>query len=1209
YLESRIFVCDRDIALRSASLYSFDCRCRRLCRFDTASLTWRSSLATTFSGSSSNREISSPESVKKATIITRFKSARKADDDDEVTAVSSSTTSFVSSAFSSLSLPPQGFGEKHPAEGISNKKTESRVYIYTSNQQDQLGDFRRQYLQVVTMLAIDDVINIYTEEAMPTNDMPELERRDPELPLKEEVCGVFDSSTIYESMQGDWRVSRLENFEVKMPLIRPESPLHATDSKDFNRDVVEELTVKRYKKPVSDKKDKGPIISEAAKSRNGQWSHLYQLAGGHHKPNSIYGDSLTRARDQLMMNARDNSGRSVDKHVRKRDEDCCEMTDINKIVSGGTMAVASNPALRALSSFSSLFKNRNVKGKEVVGGCPMNMSVHDLGPNECRDNNTHPTDALLEQGARIKELLRDHPNDFRFDLNQGISLREWLKPGRSSMNKVERLSLLREIVGLVDNAHSQGVVLLNMSPLFFNLLPSNKVQYIGSSSKVAQDIPNTCNMSKKRRIEDGKDPFSMSGTKQQKVEKDNSQYQQIGVTSRCESEFETDVEEDCSLACASRLVVENTFQTPRRSPHSLEAYFLSEEKWYTCPEQLAQKTSTTTSSNIYFLGLLAFELLCSIDSLDALSVAMLNVNLRIFPPSFLSENPKEAAFIMWLLHPQPSLRPTTREILQSDFIDMSESEKLSSSSELSSIRDNDDMEKELLVDFLISLKERKEEKASKLMEGITFLEADIKEAEKRHLSRTSSGFCPDSSCKKESRLVGDLSQLEKAYFSMRAQTTVSEETLRSDRGLLRHPERVSRLQTQSECVTSVNQKSNDRLDTFFQGLCKFTRYNRFEVCGSVRNGELLNSTSAICSLSFDRDEDYIAAAGVSRKIKIFDLATLLCDSAEHNYPAIEMVNNSKLSCISWNSYIRNYLASTDYDGAVKIWDASLGKMFSQYKEHQKRAWSVDFSQMDPTKFATGSDDWAVKIWSANDKKSICTLWNPANICSLQFSPSSSHLLAFGSADYKIYGYDLRHTRIPWCTLSGHDKTVSYVKFMDSDTLVSASTDNTLKLWNLSKTNPTGLSSEACSSTFTGHTNEKNFVGLSVRDGYITCGSETNEVFAYHKFLPTPITSHKFGSVDPISGHETREDNYGQFVSSVCWRRKSNMVVAANSSGSIKILRLVIDLGFSNLLILTQQNFSVFLLGGACKPSNLEPMISQGVNLVLLWLSCCKVIKR
>ena len=108
----------------------------------------------------------------------------------------------------------------------------------------------------------------------------------------------------------------------------------------------------------------------------------------------------------------------------------------------------------------------------------------------------------------------------------------------------------------------------------------------------------------------------------------------------------------------------------------------------------------------------------------------------------------------------------------------------------------------------------------------------------------------------------------------------------------------------------------------------------------------------------------------------------------------------------------------------------------------------------------------------SQRNSIGTIWNPANVCCVQFSTCSSYILAFGSADYKIYCYDLRHTRIPWCALAGHGKAVSYVKFIDSETLVSASTDNTLKLWDLKNTTIEGSISNACSLTFSGHTNEK-----------------------------------------------------------------------------------------------------------------------------------------
>lgn len=105
-----------------------------------------------------------------------------------------------------------------------------------------------------------------------------------------------------------------------------------------------------------------------------------------------------------------------------------------------------------------------------------------------------------------------------------------------------------------------------------------------------------------------------------------------------------------------------------------------------------------------------------------------------------------------------------------------------------------------------------------------------------------------------------------------------------------------------------------------------------------------------------------------KKIKIFEFNSLFNDSVDIHYPVIEMSNESKLSCICWNSYIKSYLASTGYDGAVKLWDVNTGQVVFQYNEHEKRAWSVDFSQVYPTKLASGSDDCSVKLWSINEKK-------------------------------------------------------------------------------------------------------------------------------------------------------------------------------------------------------------------------------------------------
>ncbi|RYR00147.1 hypothetical protein Ahy_B07g088230 isoform B [Arachis hypogaea] len=89
-------------------------------------------------------------------------------------------------------------------------------------------------------------------------------------------------------------------------------------------------------------------------------------------------------------------------------------------------------------------------------------------------------------------------------------------------------------------------------------------------------------------------------------------------------------------------------------------------------------------------------------------------------------------------------------------------------------------------------------------------------------------------------------------------------------------------------------------------------------------------------------------------------------------------------------------------------------------------------------------------------------------------------------------------------------------------------------------------------TFKGHANEKNFVGLTVNSEYIACGSETNEVFVYHKEISKPVTWHKFGSPE-VDDAEDEAGSY--FISAVCWKSDSPTILTANSQGTIKVLVL------------------------------------------------------
>ncbi|KAJ2642495.1 hypothetical protein IW137_002704, partial [Coemansia sp. RSA 1287] len=92
-----------------------------------------------------------------------------------------------------------------------------------------------------------------------------------------------------------------------------------------------------------------------------------------------------------------------------------------------------------------------------------------------------------------------------------------------------------------------------------------------------------------------------------------------------------------------------------------------------------------------------------------------------------------------------------------------------------------------------------------------------------------------------------------------------------------------------------------------------------------------------------------------------------------------------------------------------------------------------------------------------------------------------------------------------------------------DEIISASTDSSLKLWS--------MRTQECVRTFSGHTNEKNFVGLTTMgEDWIACGSENNTMYAYYRNLSHPAVTHQFGNCNSVTGAEQPEDDPSLFVS-------------------------------------------------------------------------------
>lgn len=316
----------------------------------------------------------------------------------------------------------------------------------------------------------------------------------------------------------------------------------------------------------------------------------------------------------------------------------------------------------------------------------------------------------------------------------------------------------------------------------------------------------------------------------------------------------------------------------------------------------------------------------------------------------------------------------------------------------------------------------------------------------------------------------------------------------------------------------------------------FKRYSNISIAAEIRGEEDASNPGApVSSIEFDSTQEYFATAGVSKRIQFYNLEHVLEGSQQ---PADEINTRSKLTCLSYNKFVKHHIAASDYEGVVSVWDVEKKCSIIDFEEHEKRIWTVDYCRTDPRLLVSGSDDYLVKIWNTDQPNSVHEIDMKANVCCAQYSPENAHCIAVGCVDQKVYIFDLRRLAEPVQILDSHRKAVSYVKYLNANEIASASTDNTINVWNVN----TG----ELTCALKGHVNERNFVGLTAVGDHVACGSETNEVFIYRKDLSSPIASIGFAR----DANEPRG-----FISAFAWRSDESVLVAANSNGVVKVLRV------------------------------------------------------
>ncbi|MCL7043700.1 hypothetical protein MKW94_020425 [Papaver nudicaule] len=839
------------------------------------------------------------------------------------------------------------------------------------------------------------------------------------------------------------------------------------------------------------------------------------------------------------------------------------------------------------------------------------IMLHNNGNRITSSGNASNNDRFM-QGGKAREIGSSRSNLME---QSDLSLRQWLDKPERTVDHLECLHIFKQIVETVNIAHSQGVVINNVRPSCFVMSLFNRVSFIESASSSSDSDSSEDCLNRKPLGGQNNSSTKVSHPNTSQRASDTSCLRSSSVFPMCKSSIEEIEERNVDDSRKIEEVQEMKRNFPLKqilameigwytspeevdgSPSSFAAdiYRLgvllfelfcalssTEEKLRTMsnlrhrvlPPQLLLKWPKEASFCLWLLHPRpnTRPKMCEVLQSEFLIEPRDSIEEREAAMSLREDSEEQELLMEFLLLTQQKKQEAieklqdTISLISSDIDEVQKQQSVSNSKGgvYPEINKNGytTLDK---IEILPVNPDRNDDwtamgskKHSRW--GIWVPEEEMYEQPAKVQKSGTETEKQESILSKSSRLMKNFKKLEAAYFSTRLRATKPKTRPRNRYSGMNGDGKGSIVLTEGSSVDnfsfkeghSEESKRTGWIEPFLEGLCKYLSYSKLKVKADLKQGDLLNSSNLVCSLNFDRDKEFFATAGVNKKIKVFECDSILSEDRDIHYPVVEMASKSKISSLCFNSYIKSQIASSDFEGVVQVWDVTRSQVIMEMRGHERRVWSVDFSLADPTKLASGSDDCAVKLWNINQVGSIGTLKTKANVCCVQFPPNSSHSLAIGSADHNIYYYDLRSTKIPLCTLRGHSKTVSYVKFVDSTTLVSASTDNTLKLWDLTTCTYRVLDSPQ--QTFTGHTNVKNFVGLSISDGYIATGSETNEVFIYHKAFSMPVLSYKFCNADPVFGYEL--DDASQFISAVCWRGQSSTLVAANSTGNIKLLEMV-----------------------------------------------------